>query len=191
LGGGAIAKAFGQVEAGLIDRYYRRRKKFPDEIDEINKEAQAEAHKERSFEREGFEARHERASWALKEAARRAVLELVPELERIARGEPRHVEIEDAGGTISYKTIIPYPRDQIAAFKALVDSARYGFLPQKIAPPIVSAAETKEDEHKGGLLPIFSANPNFKRIEARTPDGKRVVAEVGKPGVMVIEEDDD
>ena len=38
-GGARIADAFGQVEPGLIDRYYRRKKKCPDEIESIEDEA--------------------------------------------------------------------------------------------------------------------------------------------------------
>jgi hypothetical protein len=34
-----IGKAFGQVEPGLIDRYYRRKKKYPDEMRKLDRKA--------------------------------------------------------------------------------------------------------------------------------------------------------
>jgi hypothetical protein len=46
--GGRIVDAFAQVESGLIDRYYRRKKKYPDEIQAIGDEAQAAAQQELS-----------------------------------------------------------------------------------------------------------------------------------------------
>ena len=33
--------AFDQVEPGLIDRYYRRKKTYPEEIEAVNREARA------------------------------------------------------------------------------------------------------------------------------------------------------
>ena len=38
IGNGRIAEVFAQVEPGLIDRYYRRKKAFPAEMAEIDKE---------------------------------------------------------------------------------------------------------------------------------------------------------
>ena len=65
MGNGRIADVFADVEPGLIDRYYRRKKAFTAEMAQIEREARNEARKERSFEREGFEARQERMSWEL------------------------------------------------------------------------------------------------------------------------------
>ena len=47
-GNGPIARAFAQVEPGLIDRYYRHKKKYADEIEEIDAEARAVVQRERS-----------------------------------------------------------------------------------------------------------------------------------------------
>jgi hypothetical protein len=40
--------AFDQVEPGLIDRYYRRRKSYPEEIEAVSREARAAAMRELS-----------------------------------------------------------------------------------------------------------------------------------------------
>ncbi len=41
--GGPTTEAFAQVERGLIDRYYRRKKAFPEEMAEIDRKARAAA----------------------------------------------------------------------------------------------------------------------------------------------------
>jgi hypothetical protein len=101
------------VERGLIDRYYRRRKRYPDEIAEIEREALGAAGKERSSEQLAFEARQERLSWEMQENATAIVVETIAELKRIASGEPRVVRDE---GKQQERVLIPYPRDKIAAF---------------------------------------------------------------------------
>jgi hypothetical protein len=178
MGNGRIAEVFAQVEPGLIDRYYGRKKAFPAEIAVIEREARDEARKERSFEREGFEAQQERMSWRLEERAGKALLEHLPELLRIARGEPRVVEVPDGDGGMMQKTIIPYPRDQIAACKVLLDIARNGILPQGYWARTASAAEDKQDANTGRLMPIFGGNTSFSRIEGTAPDGTKLVINV-------------
>jgi hypothetical protein len=42
---GPIGEAFKRVAPGLIDRYYRRKKRFPEEIEQIDAEALAAAQK--------------------------------------------------------------------------------------------------------------------------------------------------
>jgi hypothetical protein len=98
--------AFGQVEAGLIDRYYRRRKKYPEEVEAVNREARAAAMRKLSGDQMAFEARQIRESWRIQRAAIEMMDQALRALERIVRGEPWVVE---------GKTIIPYPRDRIAA----------------------------------------------------------------------------
>jgi hypothetical protein len=186
--GGPIADAFAQVEPGLVDRYYRRKKAYPDEMADIEREAQDEARGERSFERLGFEARQERLSWEMQESASEVALELIDELVRIAKGEPRVVEITGGDGFVEYKSSIPYPRDQIAAAKALLDIARYGLLPANWKPTN-SPGEQKENE-RVGLMPLFSGNTAFKTISAVTPDGKIITATVDDPEIVVTEPDD-
>jgi hypothetical protein len=49
--------AFDQVEPGLIDRYYRRRKSCPAEIEAVNREARAAVMRELSGDQLAFESR--------------------------------------------------------------------------------------------------------------------------------------
>ena len=178
LGDGRIAEVFAQVEPGLIDRYYRRKKKYPAEIAEIEREARDEAGRERSFEREGFEAQQERVSWAIEERAGEALLELLPGLLRIALGEPRVVEVVDGDDGIITKAIIVYPRDQIAAMKLLLDIARHGVMPKSYWVRSASTVEDTQDANRSGLMPIFAGNTAFSRLEGVAHDGTKVVINV-------------
>jgi hypothetical protein len=187
--GGPIADAFAQVEAGLIDRYYRRKKAYPNEMAEIEREAQNEARGERSFERLGFEARQERLSQEMQENAGDAVHRLIDELVRIAQGEPRVVEIADSDGSVRFKTSIPYPRDQIAAIRVLLDIARYGVLPSNWTS-MASPGESDKDTTHGGLMPIFASSANFKTVSAVTPDGKVFTTTLDDPEGVITEPDD-
>jgi len=80
-----IRKAFHPVEPGLIDRYYRRKKKYPDEMAEIEQEAAAKARQERSIHQLAFEARQERASHVLREKMRDILLRRAEVMERLLR----------------------------------------------------------------------------------------------------------
>jgi hypothetical protein len=189
-GNGRIAEVFAEVEPGLIDRYYRRKKAFAAEMAEIEREARDEARKERSFQREGFEAQQERMSWELEKRVGEALLEHLPVLLRIALGEPRVVEVPDGDGGTMLKTIIPYPRDQIAAMKLLLEIARYGVLPKSYWARSSSTVEDTQDANRGGLMPIFAGNTAFSRLEGTAPDGTRVVINVDGDKDAVNDADD-
>ena len=55
--GPPITKAFDQVEAGLIDRYYRRKKRYPDEIRRIDRRARRMAASELAGEQLAADSR--------------------------------------------------------------------------------------------------------------------------------------
>jgi len=71
LGVSPIRTAFDPVEPGLIDRYYRRKKRYPDEMAASEREAQAKARQERSIYQLAFEAGQELASHVLRENGRK------------------------------------------------------------------------------------------------------------------------
>jgi hypothetical protein len=104
------ADAFDHTEPGLIDRYYRRNKKYPDEIKAIDAEARAEAQSERLRKRMAFEAQQIEQSMELQRWATEALKSGLPELDRIASGKPKHVY--DSEGKL-IKTFPVYPRDQL------------------------------------------------------------------------------
>jgi hypothetical protein len=61
-GSGRIVDAFAEVEPGLIDRYYRRKKVYPQEIEAIETEARADAKERIKSELTVFEAQQLHAS---------------------------------------------------------------------------------------------------------------------------------
>jgi hypothetical protein len=165
--GPPIAKAFDQVEAGLIDRYYRRRKEHPEEIEKIDLTARAKAFQETLGERIAFEAWQFRQSREIQLRTAEILKEAISELERIIRGGPR---------TVGDKTVIPYPRDVIAAIRLLVDIAREGIAPKQRMDAVLQAYEEsqRQEEKKGLELPLnFGISANFGTLTAIRPDGTR------------------
>jgi hypothetical protein len=99
----------------------------------------------------------------------------------IAQGIPHEVEFTKDNGTKAKRTIIPYPRDMVAAMKLLHDIARLGILPD-------SMAVVDRGAEMPALLPTFTrVNPNFTRVEAELPDGTIMVATVNKRDVINAE----
>jgi hypothetical protein len=61
-------------------------------------------------------------------------------------------------------------------------------MPQNWTPSYGSPGEPAEkDEPVGGLMPIFAASSSFKRIEAKTPDGKTLVGTIKGDGYTIEE----
>jgi hypothetical protein len=172
--GPPIAAAFDQVEAGLIDRYYRRKKKHPDEIERIDHEARVIAQREVSGEQLIV-------SREIQHAAVDNLLELLPVLDGIARGEPRVVD---------GKTVITYPRDMIAAMSVLCSIARNGVTPESYARATRMLRGTdreEKEEPREPMIPVLGVNTNFSRVTAVAPDGTEIVAELKRGDVLEAE----
>jgi hypothetical protein len=179
--GPPIAAAFDQVEAGLIDRYYRRKKKYPDEIERIDREARFIAQREVSGEQFAFESRQLIVSREIQHAAVDNLLELLPVLDGIARGEPRVVD---------GKTVVTYPRDMIAAMSVLCSIARNGVTPESYARATRMLRGTdreEKEEPREPMIPVLGVNTNFSRVTAVAPDGTEIVAEVKRGDVLEAE----
>jgi len=187
-GVGPIRTAFDPVEPGLIDRYYRRKKRYPDEMAEIEREAVAKARQERSIHRLAFEARQERASQLLREKAREIALEKLPALRAIALGGTREITVlEYNRATDQYeerrKTVIIYPRDQIAAFKALMEAARHGVLREK--PKLSPSSRTQDTKDRGTLKSFLGASADFTEVAVTTASGRRVEISATQDGEVI------
>jgi hypothetical protein len=173
--------AFDQVEPGLIDRYYRRRKKHPEEIEAINREARAAAVKELSGDQLAFESQQIKESRELQMAAIESTNEALDKLGRIVKGEAFRV---------GDKVIIPYPRDIIAAANLILEIARKGVMPATYSGRLREFLEAdKEQKPKPSkqLLPLIGIEPNFSRITATRPDGTKFTAEVKQEDVIDVE----
>jgi hypothetical protein len=68
--------------------YYRRKKKYPDEIAQIDQEAKDIVQREMSGEQFAFESRQLIRSREIQHAAADALIEAIPALGAIARCEP-------------------------------------------------------------------------------------------------------
>ena len=183
--GPPITEAFDQVEPGLIDRYYRRRKAFPEEIKRIDREARRMAASEIAGDKLAADSEAIRFSAVVQREAREALMAALPHLASITRGEVFVVDLgeKDRDGNPVTKRIIPYPRDIVAAASVLLDIARSGVQPQHYRLPSVEP-EVEEEEPKKPMIPVLGIGADFTRITATRPDGTQFTAEV-KPGDVI------
>jgi len=185
--GPPIADAFDQVQAGLVDRYYRRKKKFPDEIERINRQARREAAEQSAGDRQAADAEAIIFSAELQRRARQALMESLPRLGSIARGEVQVYDLgeTDRDGSPKVKRIIAYSRDIVAAARLLQELARGGVLPENYRPPSLEpVADRDEEGPREPMIPVLGIGTDFTRVTAITPDGTEYTAEV-RPGVVV------
>jgi hypothetical protein len=182
--GPPITDAFDQVEAGLIDRYYRRKKAFPDEIKRIDREARRMATAEIAGDKLAADSQAIRFSAEVQREAREALMKALPHLASIACGEVYFVDLgeKDKDGNPVLKRVIPYPRDQIAAASVLLDIARTGVQPKGYRLPGVEVEEVEEPQRP--MIPVLGIGADFTRVTATRPDGTEFTAEV-KPGEVI------
>jgi hypothetical protein len=182
--GPPITDAFNQVEAGLIDRYYRRKKAFPDEIKRIDREARRMAMSEIAGDKLAADSQAIRFSAVIQREAREWLMKALPHLASIACGEVYFVDLgeKDKDGNPVLKRIIPYPRDQIAAATVLLDIARTGVQPKHYRLPGVEVDEVEEPRQP--MIPVLGIGADFTRVTATRPDGTEFTAEV-KPGEVI------
>jgi hypothetical protein len=184
--GPSITDAFNQVEAGLIDRYYRRKKRFPDEIKRIDREARMMAMSEIAGDKLAADSQAIRFSAEVQREAREWLVKALPHLASIALGEVQVVDLgqKDKDGNPVLKRVIPYPRDSIAAASVLLDIARTGVQPKGYRLPGVELEVEEVEEPRTPMIPVLGIGTNFTSITATKPDGTKFTAEV-KPGEVI------
>jgi hypothetical protein len=183
--GPPITDAFDQVEAGLIDRYYRRKKRFPEEIKRIDRQARRMAMSEIAGDKLAADSQAIRYSAEVQREAREWLMKALPHLASIALGEVQVVDLgqKDKDGNPVLKRIIPYPRDSIAAASVLLDIARTGVQPKRFRMASVEP-DVEEEEPKKPMIPVLGVGADFTRVTATRPDGTEFTAEV-KPGEVI------
>jgi hypothetical protein len=187
--GPPITDAFNQVEAGLIDRYYRRKKAFPDEIKRIDREARRMATAEIAGDKLAADSQAIRYSAEIQREAREWLMKVLPHLASIACGEVFVVDLgeKDKDGDPVLKRIIPYPRDQVAAASVLLDIARTGVQPKGYRLPGMELEVDEVEEPRKPMIPVLGIGADFTRITATTPDGTEFTAEVTPGDVIEVE----
>ena len=179
--GPPIIRAFDQVEPGLIDRYYRRRKNYPEEIERLNREARTLALLERSGDEIAFESEQIQMSQKIQRATVEQIKSTIPNLASIARGESRVVRDRYIG---KEKVMIVYPRDQIDAIRLLQSLARGGVLPERYKR--VEVAESAQTTEPEPLLDLLGVSTNFTSLTTHAPDGRKFTATLEAGDVIEI-----
>jgi hypothetical protein len=182
LGRGSKKECFDAVKGCSETTYYRIKDEHPELAEAIDHSARREALYRTSGEQIAFQARQKRRSRAIQEWAMDVLADprVQEVLLSIILGEPRTVVVGD-----EERYIIPRPADRIRAFKALLDLARCGCLPETevgiddiiwAKPPADERDEDSLDWLIGVGVPV-----DFETIAATTPDGRDVKATVAPP----------
>ncbi|MCP4539463.1 MAG: hypothetical protein GY832_20185 [Chloroflexi bacterium] len=160
--------------------FYRYKKDFPIEFDVISREAKAEAYQERDDKQVAFDAEQFDVSVKLQRMAFEGLIEALPGIVSIAKGEERDVTAKG-----KQKTIVPYPRDQNEAAKILQQIARGGVLPESAVGRIGQMiGEPDEGDDKESKLPVLPISAEFTSVVAKAPDGTTVTIERGGTDIL-------
>jgi len=149
-----------------VDTFYRRKKDFPEDVAKIERQADEAASKARLEMLDEFSTQRLMASLEMQRQAIEALSASIERLARIACGG--YEEVETADG--ERKIILTYPRDQIAAMRALMKIAGIGVLPK-------GHLVLPQNEEGPKLPPPSFPGLNWSRVQATAPDGSTVVVE--------------
>ncbi len=171
----SIQDAVAQVDGMGRTTFYKLKGDYPIEFEAISREAKAEAYKEKGDKQVAFDAEQFDVSVQLQRMAFEHLMDSLPKIADIAKGEVRKVDVD--GKT---KIIVPYPRDQNEAMKILQQIARGGVLPES-APGRVGQmlGEPDEDDKQSGL-PVLPISAEFTSVVAKAADGTTVTVERGE-----------
>jgi hypothetical protein len=175
----SIQDAVAQVGDLGRTTFYKYKGECPAEFEAIVREAKAEAFKAKDDKQIAFDAEQFDVSVRLQREAFAYLLDALPGIASIAKGEVREVK---AGG--KKKVIVPYPRDQNEAVKILQQLARGGVLPD--SSQVTRLLDQPGDKKSETRLPALPVSAQFTSVVARTADGTTVTVERGS-GVDIIE----
>jgi len=186
-------------EVGSISRttFYRIRKQYPDDFEEIRRGVLRSVLSRRSDSRLAHDAYKETLTYDLEHHVGDHARSIVDQLLLIVNGKPYEVEVlvnrrnDDGEWELVYepKSIVPYPRDIIAAANSLYAFLKEGVLPE--SSHVAAASPVEVTEEQSGLMPIFGGNTAFSKIEATRPDGTRFSINVGQDDIIEVDEDED
>jgi hypothetical protein len=149
-----------------VDTYYRRKDKFPKQIEELERQAEAAGRRERLEMMDHSAYRQIQATIELRDAAAEALLAAMPKLRRILTQDS--YEVVDGDG--NRKTIIIYPRDKIRAIKLLQQLAQFGTMGRRelVLP---------QNEQYEPRLPVLPPSPPINFTTVALPSGTKVAVE--------------
>jgi len=149
-----------------VDTYYRRKDKFPDEIEEIERQAEAAGRRERLEMMDHSTYRQILNTIALRDSAAELLLRALPYLKRILT-EDGYTVTDHEG---KERFVVIYPRDVIAAVKVMQELAQFGTLPDGALP------QSEQDEPPLPALPPPPAHfrtialPPGTKVDIETPE---------------------
>ena len=123
----SMREAFERIPMS-VDTYYRRKDKFPDEIEEIEKQAEAAGRRERLEMMDHSTYRQILNTIALRDSAAEILLQALPNLERTVTKDSYTVTLPNG----KQKEVMIYPRDVNAAVQRLQELAQFGTLPDAV-----------------------------------------------------------
>jgi hypothetical protein len=190
---GSLTTAVEMIDGLARSTLYLYREKFPDEYAELELAVRNAAVKERQATELAFAREQLERSIEAQRKASQAVLNQLPELVRIAQGEPKeytvHVKGKDKPET---RTVVPYPRDQLKATEILTGLAQDGLLAERgRGLAVVQAAKIEEEKKppppERPALNVPGLVGDFTSVRATTEDGSIVEASVRQPSLDVID----
>ncbi len=183
----SIQAAVERVDGMGRTMFYKHKKDHPDEFEAISREAKAEAFKIKNDKQIAFDAEQLDVSVYLQRMAFAYLIESLPKIADIAKGEAREVEVKG-----KKKIIVPYPRDQNEAVKILQQLARGGVLPESASGRIWQMlGESDEDSSNESRLPVLPISAEFTSVVAKAADGTTVTVERGGGDIIEGEVVDD
>ena len=172
-----LEKLFAGSLEMTIDQYWRRKKRFPIEVQALHEAAHEVVRRERLDTLVGFAGRQMERTIELRESAAEALVGSIEELARIARGDDKIVE--DAKGR--EKCIIAYPRDVTRAVEMLLKIAQGGVVLLEEHEMLLLPQKSKEIEEKEDL-PLLPQSVGIHFTSVAIPPGATV--EIQSPEVV-------
>ena len=117
----SLTKAFAATEGVSRETYYLYLKDYPGEMASLELAVKQECLQAVSSAEQAYIAESTARSIKLQRRATDVISDLIPEWERIAKGEPTIVKVNG-----KEKTFYPYARDQLKASELILDVARDG-----------------------------------------------------------------
>jgi len=184
----SVTKAVEQIEGLARCTYYAYQEKFPSEFLLLEQSVQRAAVDLRRSKELAFANEQLDRSVEAQRTASEAIIDLLPVWKSIAMGEVQTVTVKDKRGEDVEKAIVPYPRDQMEASKALLSVSRDGMRPehgQALAgtqpAPVEEVKQLAKPEQKElSLIPGLAAS-EFTSVTAIQRDGTVVHASVSAP----------
>jgi len=190
----SVTKAVGQIESLARSTYYSYQEKFPAEFLLLEQRVQVAAVDLRRSKELAFANEQLDRSVEAQRTASEAIIDLLPVWRSIAMGEVQTVMVKDKKGKDVKKAIVPYPRDQMEASKALLSVSRDGMRPEHgqalAGTQPVQAEEQKQlpppEQPEISLVTGLVAS-DFTKITATRADGAVVEASVVYPTDVDVE----